>query len=277
MEHFIIGSRLFKNLFPDSPKVQDRCKDDADYDILVEREPLKPTIDYFKGLYGHKTEVHCIPILWELFVDMQHDIFQGGKILSMRDIYFTLKASHVAFDKVHKKKTFYDLFLMSKEGCQIIEPLFFELYDFWTEKFGEKWRADFSKESSDFFDDAVSREEQHDELHKLVAFYDQPAFKFLQEPDQTTVWVCPEKFKATTEHIRQRVIIEEAQTLALEREIIPQRIKNKNVAYQKYIEGLIDRLAPVWMVPYITNNFHFFLTHTEDYGKTNLQCNQEHS
>jgi hypothetical protein len=58
-------------------------------------------------------------------------------------------------------------------------------------------------------------------LHKQVAYYDKPAFRFVQEPNQTTVWVCPDKFWAVSEHIRQRVIIEEAQTLALERHILP--------------------------------------------------------
>jgi hypothetical protein len=128
-----------------------------------------------------------------------------------------------------------------------------------------KWRADFEKESSEFFDDAVSRENVHDELHKRVAFYDQPAFKFLQEPDQTTVYVSPEKFWQVSEHIRQRVIIEEAQTLALERELLPKISNNPHVAYVKFIEGLVDRLAPEWMIPYIVNNLHYFLTFKEKF------------
>lgn len=268
MKHFIIGSRLFKELFPDNERIQKRCKADADFDILVKHEPTSETIKYFKDIYDNKTEVSYIPLLWEWLDDESVDQEYGY----LKDVYFTLKASHVYFHKVHFKKTMYDLYLMSHEGCQIIEPLFYELYDFWKEKFGEPWRADFTKESSEFFDDAVSRENVHDELHLAVSHpdYGQPAFKFLQEPDQTTVWVCPEKFKNTTEHIRQRVVIEEAQTLAMERFLLPKTLENKQVAYIRMVEALVQRLAPLWMTSYIINNLNYFLNYKEDYGKTYL-------
>jgi hypothetical protein len=262
MTHFIIGSRLFKTLFPDNERIQKRCKETADYDVLVESEPSDEVVKYFKEMYGNKTEVHCIPPIWEYMIARKY----GNLIIT--DVYFTLKASHVYFHKQHFEKTIFDLYLMAQEGCVIIEPLFWELYEFWKDKFGEPWRADFEQESSDFFDDAVSRENLHDELHKSVAHpdYGHPAFKFLQEPDQTTVWVSPEKFKNTTEHIRRRVIIEEAQALSLERDLLTGKIKNKTIAYQKWIKALVQRLAPLWMTIYIIDNLNYFLDYQEDYG-----------
>lgn len=265
MQHFLIGSRLFVKLFPDNCKIQKRLKDNTDFDVLVENEPTPEMVKYFKELYGTKTELHYCPILWDGLI-----VTSKTQKWKIQDVYFTLKASHVPFDKVHKDKTFFDLFLMSEEGCKIVEPLFYELHDFWTKKFGDKWRADFTKESSDFFNDAVSRENVHDELHQAVAYYDQPAFKFLQEPDQTTVWVDPVKFYQVDEHIRHRVVIEEAQTLALERFILTGIIQNKKIAYQKCLKGLVDRLAPLWMTIYIINNLNFFLNYEEDYGKDYL-------
>jgi len=270
MQHFLIGSRLFVKLFPDNPKVQKRLKDNTDFDVLVENEPTLEDVKYFKELYGSRTELHWIPKFWT-------NLLYSPSEQHKRNIFFTLKASHVSFDKIHKDKTFHDLYLMAEEGCKIIKPLFYELHGFWTEKFGEKWRADFTKESSDFFDDAVSRENVHDELHQAVAYYDQPAFKFLQEPDQTTVWVDPVKFHQVDEHIRQRIVIEEAQTLALERFILPKTILNKNIAYAKCLKGLVDRLAPLWMTIYIINNLNFFLNYKEDYGKTYLLQHQQNS
>jgi hypothetical protein len=256
---------MFKELFPDNERIQKRCKPCADFDVLVQHEPSPGTIKYFKDIYGNKTEVTCIPPIWKYFQFTER--FSPNYV---KDVYFTLKGSHVYFHKVHFKKTMYDLYLMSHEGCQIIEPLFYELYEFWKEKFGEPWRADFTMESEEFFDDAVSRENVHDELHQSVAHpdYGHPAFKFLQEPGQTTVWVCPEKFKNTTEHIRQRVVIEEAQTLAMERFLLPKTIENKNIAYIKMVEALVQRLAPLWMTIYIINNLNYFLNYREDYGKT---------
>lgn len=262
MQEFkLIGSHWMQSLFPEMPET--RVKDTSDVDILVREPYSKQDVQEFRGRFGKRTELHYIPDLWRAL---------ENKKLDPRDIAFTLKASHVSFDSVHKAKTFYDLFWMSRAGCKIIEQLFHELHDFWCNKFTEPWRADFIAESEEFFDDAVSREHVHDDLHKRVAYYDQPAFKFLQEPGQTTVWVCPIKFYQTTEHIRQRVVIEEAQTLALERHILPGASKRTvkalppRLAYMRMIEALVDRLAPLWMAIYIIENLHYFLTFKEEFA-----------
>lgn len=271
MKHFIIGSRLFKQLFPDNERVQKRCKENADWDVLINEEPTEELKKFFKEKYGSKTELHYIPLIWNQMV--KSELRDPDRRSShLKDVYFTLKASHVYFHKQHFEKTIFDLYLMAGEGCVIIEPLFYDLYNFWKGKFTEPWRADFTKESSEFFNDAVSRENIHDQLHESCAdpLLGKPAFKFLQEPNQTSVWVCPEKFKTVTEHIRRRVVIEEAQTLALERDILPGKIQNKNIAYQRWIKALIQRLAPLWMTIYIIDNLNYFLTFKEDYGKINI-------
>jgi thiol-disulfide isomerase/thioredoxin len=263
MQHYIIGSRLLKTLFPDNPRIQQRCKDTADYDILIDHEPTQQDKDCFKMMYGNKTECHYIPPVWNYLENIKESLvvrYVADNVL--KDVLFTLKSSHVSFDKVHKKKTFYDIWLMSEEGCTVIEPLFYELHEFWTNKFGEKWRADFTKESSDFFNDAVSRENVHDDLHELVKKYDKPAFKYLQDEGQTTVYVCPEKFKNLTFDMQKQVIIEEAQVLAIEREFLnPNGIKNQYIAYAKWLEAMVDRIAPLWQIPFICNNFHNLLSH----------------
>ena len=276
MNHRIIGSRFFVTLFLNNPRIQSRVKPDTDFDVLVEHEPSKEDLKFFKEKYGSKTELHCCPPLWSWMENWigSYDGNDAGK-KSFRNIYFTLKASHVFFHKVHFQKTIYDLNLMSEEGCKIIEPLFYQLYDHWKEKFTEPWRADFDLESSEFFADAVSRENLHDELHKAVIDPElgQPAFKFLQEPNQTTVFVCPKKFDEVSEYIRRRVVIEEAQALALERDILPNRINNKNISYQRWLKALVQRLCPLWMTIYIINNLNFFLTYKEDYAETYLSRN----
>lgn len=260
MKHFIIGSRLMVQLFPDNQRIQKRLKPNADYDILIDHEPTSEDKKYFKDLYGPKTECHYIPILWH-FLSVQ----EIG-VWDMKNVYFTLKCSHVAFDKVHKKKTFYDIWLMSQDGCKIMESLFYDLYNFWTEKFGEKWRADFTQESADFFDDAVSRENVHDELHETVKIFDKPAFRFLQDEGQTTVYVCPKKFNDLPFEKQVAVIIEEARVLAIERELTTKNgIKSQYIAYLKWLEAMVDRIAPLWQVPFILNNFYYFTTLKQKY------------
>lgn len=67
-QHFIIGSRWMKKLFPNNDKIQRRCKPDADYDVLVNTEPYAELKNDFKKVYGSKTELHYIPELWSYIV-----------------------------------------------------------------------------------------------------------------------------------------------------------------------------------------------------------------
>lgn len=277
--HSFIGSKLFAHLFPDNPKIQKRCSGNKDVDILLFRDPggAAPSIkEYYKGLFGNKIELHYIPLISDYFKTLvpglpkiaDHD---DPYRTTLRNMFFTLKASHLPWDTVHKNKTIYDLFLMSEENCKIDETLLHKLLNYWEQTKGSKWRADFTKESADFFDDAVSRENIHDELHERVKHFDKPAFKYLQEPDQTTVWVCPEKFKAASEDLRRYVVIEEAQTLALERLLIPGIKTVPFLAYSEFIGALCQRLAPIWMVPYIIENLKYFLTYKENFYDTKIR------
>lgn len=268
--HSIIGSKLFAHLFPDNLKIQKRCSGNKDTDILlfVDYTDSIQMKDVYKQVYGSKTELHFIPDLncyFENGLNGLPNITTNSELQTFRNMFFTLKASHYAWDTVHREKTIYDLFLMSEEGCKIIPELYYELHNYWTKKWGEKWRADFTKESEDFFDDAISRENIHDELHERVKYFDKPAFKYLQEEGQTTVYVDEKKFYEADELIRQRVIIEEAQTLALERFLIPGIKKNQHTSYYHFIKALIERLAPLWMTVYIIENLNYFLTYKENY------------
>lgn len=243
MKHYIIGSRLLVELFP---HLSSRLKPNSDLDFLVETEPSKDDVKYFKQLYGNKTELHYIPLIWPYF--------EEGNDLA--NVLFTLKCSHVGFDKIHKDKTFHDIWLLNREGCKIIEPLYFQLYEYWESLKGPKWRADFTKESTDFFDDAVSRENEHDNLHLKYAFEKgKPAFKYLQHEGQTTVWVDPELWDNVSDEIRKNVIIEEAQVLSIERK----HPMSRYGSYVHFLKGLVDRLAPLWMTVYILNNWDYFL------------------
>lgn len=257
MRYFYIGSRALEQLLPRNI-IGNRCKEHSDYDILIHSSVDKDiTKKQFNRVFGNKVEIHQCDILWQAFDDARSD-------QRYIDILFTLKVSHVMFHKQHKDKTLYDIALLC-DIAKLDNDLFFKLYDYWCTLFGTPWRADFTQESNNFFDDAVSREHQHDELHLTVAKFPQPAFKYLQDPDQTTVWVCPDKFSNADENLKRQVIIEEAQVLALERDIIPNRCKNPQLSYIKKIYDLIDRLAPLWMVPYIAQNLKYFTTHKQNY------------
>lgn len=283
-------SRFHEKLF------QKRCNSIKDLDILVMDYDLDSTniqmkakqflLANFTGNTQHlNIEYHRIEPL-SRFIKSNFPFGLDGyskkyeeKDTLKKNMYFTLKASHVSWDTVHKKKTFLDLYLMSKNaGCQLIPELYNELLVFWKNKFGKVWRADFTKEADDFFDDYVNKYIPHDHLHEFMISdnLDKSAFKYLQEPAQTTVYVDPIKFDQSIDYLKQRVIIEEAQVLALERRLLTNPEYSQRLAYEEFIEGLVDRLSPSWMTVYILNNFSFFIDYREDYFKK-FKTNYEHT
>jgi hypothetical protein len=241
----LIGSRRMVELFDIRRDVTN-----SDWDYLT-------TVPVEKS---GKVEIHLDPLLYYLYT----------KYPDERVMLFTLKASHFPFHRHHLKKTLYDLHQMQKTGVKLDESLFYILYYYWEGKFGKPWRADFTKDSAEFFDDAVSRESLHDDLHELSKGFDMPAFRYLQDPAQTTVYVDRDKFFEATEELRQRVVIEEAQTLALER-YASKGIGTPQIIYSEFISGLIERLAPLWMAPYIINNLDFFLTYKDEKYNENFR------
>lgn len=255
-------------------KLQKRVNKNSDIDLLIlDSSVTDIEIDEYIDNFlinwrGCKIEKHYIEPLVKYLE--QHKLLRGdGRYdKDFKNVLFTLKASHVSWDDKHQKKTFYDLYLMSYFGAKIIPELYFDLVKFWENKFGYKpWRADFTMESKDFFNDAVSREELHDNVHWKVKKFDKPAYMYLQEEGQTTVYVDEKKFWEVDEEVRRAVIIEEAQALAIERIIEPGKRIPARAAYRLFIEGLVERLSPQWMVPYIVNNFHYFIDYEEDYVK----------
>jgi hypothetical protein len=274
---------------------QQRCNSIEDLDVLIMDDTLDfDTIRNYSQSYisnnlnvgkaGINIEYHKIEPLARF---IKSNFPNGLEVRSnygrtedlKKNMYFTLKASHVSWDTVHKKKTFLDLYLMSKNaGCQLIPELYHELLEFWESKFGKVWRADFTKEADDFFDDYVNKYIPHDDLHTFMISdnLDKPAFKYLQEPTQTTVYVDPIKFDQSTDYLKHRVIIEEAQVLALERRLLTNPEYSQRLAYEEFIEGLVDRLSPLWMTMYILNNFSFFIDYREDYFQK-FKTNYEHT
>lgn len=258
--HVLIGSKAISNAFDGTDYGFDRYKEKSDVDVLLREWPENKfrARQFFKDFYETlKVDLHVIPPLWTAIEDA---------VDSSRNILFTLKASHLTYDPPRTEpKTVYDLINMSKLGCKINNRLFIQLYYHWMKQFGRKWRADFTEEADSFFDNAINTDIDHDFLHETFKKYDQPAFRYVQEPGQTTVWVDPFKFTKVGVEKRNAVIIEEAQVLAIERFHMQGSEVNQHIAFRKMIVALVKRLAPLWMVPYILNNFHYFMIYQEDY------------
>ena len=249
MDHYLIGSRLWKELYPNS----NRCKPNSDWDILVEKEIDKK---YFENLYkSKKIELHAIPPLWDYLKSNSID----GNML------FTLKASHVFWSEHWFEKTLNDLFLLKERGCFLNRALFQNLYVFWENKFGPIKYPNFKLSTEEFFQDYVIRKVSHDELHNSVKKFEWPAYKYAQKPNQTTVEIHENIFLLLKPEIQKRIVIEEAQVLGIERLLLTNKTQNIHIAYLEGLKLLIKRLAPLWLAVYIIENIYEFLSYREDY------------
>lgn len=228
-KNVIIGSEVIRNNFSDFK----RKKGDIDY--LVEK---------VTGKSNREVEYHSIPPLWNNLKDDQ-------MCLTLNQL-FTLKVSH-SYWNIHWEKTMFDISYLSDKGCILDEKLHDELYEYWKSIHGIK-KVNLNKHTEEFFNDAVERKFNHDELHKIVSYYEEPLFKrILVEEDKTLV--SKDKFFDMNFIDQIRTVKEEAIVIALERFIIPGKTQSFNVAYNRALKILITSASKGWFPKFIVLNY----------------------
>lgn len=183
------------------------------------------------------------------------------------DELYTIKLSHAFWELPNGSwgKHMADLMFLKAKGCQVIEPLYKLLYEVWTEKHGSK-KMDLSKESEDFFADAVKRKYDHDSLHYSVAYTPgKPLYeKFLKDGhsvdmDMQKVWAAP--FEEQVALFR-----EEVYATALERIVIPRNyIGSPGAAYHWALRRTITSLTRGRSARFIAENYDLFHRPDHDY------------
>lgn len=226
----LIGSDIIRNNFPDFKR------DKTDTDYLVEVVTEKPS---------REIEYYSIPPLWN---DLNNDQTQ----LTLNQLY-TLKVSH-SYWNIHWDKTMFDISYLKEKGCILDEKLHDNLYEHWKTVHGIK-NVNLNKHTEEFFTDAVERKFNHDELHKIVAYYDEPLFKRILINKNKTL-VSKKKFFEMDFIDQIRIVKEEAIVIALERFIIPQTTRNFMVAYNRALKILITSATKGWFPKFIVLNFN---------------------
>lgn len=283
-DYILCGSRALSSLInihghcyghdrylPLSIKARLEAAKNSDYDFLVHPE------SNLQAIRDRYERADFIPISKELFDWLTNEFALDTGCYASKGVWYykqflmTLKLSHLTFKGT--KKALQDIHLFSMLRIQVVEEAYYKLFDYWqSEAEVQPWRANFSMTVEDFFNDAVSRLELHDDLHKRFSFEDQPAFRLLQEPDQLTVDVSYDKWKLLTEQQQLNVIIEETLVLTYERIILSPNPKTREIPYQAaylmFLQAMLLRLTPRWMVPFMANNYLFF---AENIPKFNLE------
>ena len=217
----LIGSQAIKHYFPDFPR------EPKDYDYIVKEVPKVQHIN---------TEYLRNPVL----EDYPLDILEPDYIL-------TLKASHLFWD-INWDKHMFDTQFLLKKGCTINRRLFFQLYEHWNNYHGKNKRSNLSMSASDFFDNAVKCEYDHDFLHTLIN--PQPTYiKVLK--DGAEVELDEEKFNKLSHKEKCDLASEEIMVMGWERF---NRL-NYMSAYSRMMKKFIMGHAPMWLALFIIENY----------------------
>lgn len=121
-----------------------------------------------------------------------------------------------------------------------------------------------NKTKDDFFDDAVDKIYIHDDIHEVVAFGDEPMFKKIQK-SETIVHCFFDLWQELRYSDKVHCVQEEAMVIALERFIIPGRLKSQRVAFLKALEKICTTLTSGWFRDFAIDNYEACASNVPDY------------
>lgn len=235
----IFGSTAIKHFYPD-------FREPKDLDVMTEAP-----------LMTKEEEHYWIPEYEELINASSNEEYLDP------DLILTLKASHAGWD-IHWQKTMYDILFLKRKGHKINKPLYKKLTKAWTKVHGKKSAPLKGKTADEFFDDYVERKYVHDDIHKAVAYYEEPLYvKILKT--ENSVECSEEKFNQLSLTDRVRLAKEEIFVTALERWIIPDPTYSAGKAYQKSLKKFVTTMSSGWMTFFLVDNFELLCHNTEDY------------
>lgn len=126
------------------------------------------------------------------------------------------------------------------------------------EKYGDRVPS-LNKTNEEFFDDAVTKHYIHDDLHKVVAYYDKPIYETLKVDGslakcERTLW------NMLHHEDRIKCVREEAYVIALERFIIPYLVKGEKpmpqyLAFYKALDKIATTLTSNWFRDFAIDNY----------------------
>lgn len=91
-----------------------------------------------------------------------------------------------------------------------------------TEKTYPQHKISLNKSVEDFFDDGVNKVYDHDMLHELFAYEDEPMYRKMQE-DHSKAFCSVDMWNKFTPEQKNRAVAEETYVIATERVLVPQR------------------------------------------------------
>ncbi len=174
------------------------------------------------------------------------------------EFLLTIKMAHSRWD-IHWEKTAADILFFLNKGAKPDEEIYKKLIKDFQETHGKRWVSFKGKDSETFFQDAVERKYNHDDIHAAIAYYDKPLYeKILKEPESKSVACSKIKFDKLSEGDKVLLVKEEVFVTALERYLIPNNFKySQNLAYHKSLKKLLTSMAESgWFCRWMIFNYN---------------------
>lgn len=234
----LIGSKALKRHIPSFPRGES-----SDLDLVMAEEGRK------------RGDSHISPEVYNALLPYCEDI--GEFLLPSLGALYTLKVSHIFWKSpaIYWRKHMNDLIFLQRAGYDTFFPsLFKKLYEFWEVKKGKK-PAYLNVPNEKFFTSAVPRKYVHDDIHEVMAYYEEPLYKRLKK-DTSKALISKEMFDALPDFNKMRLVREEAYVTALERFIIPSNFTDDpQKAYIKSLNLLITSMCKGFFPLYIVLNY----------------------
>ena len=231
--------------------------------VIIGSSAIKHHLDYFRT----PKDVDCFAINnivgFDTIIVPQHIINlipTNDTSFATLDAVFTIKCSHLGWDiKWQKHKG--DVLFLKGIGCKILPDLYRALIDFWKIEHKNKPYLSLYATKEQFFNDFVSYKIDHDMLHEIVAYPNEPIYKQCLQKNQE-VAIDFDKFNMLSLDLQKQMFREEITVIAIERWLMNhEKIKNFSIqkAYSLAVHKTIVSLTKNWATEFLIEHLDYFV------------------
>lgn len=247
----LIGSRALKMYLPDF-----RVRPDADWDIIGYKESEKT----YRRQHNIPDEDHVeIHPFTELNNGKVWNFLGDALGVATLETLYVLYRSHAWRDrkaeatliKLHKY-IIPNMGVISKTGQKLLT----ERIDLTKKAYG-RGNPNLNQSNMDFFDDVVDKVYDHDFLHELYAYNNQPMYELLKYPEKESLaWCEKDLWDKLTYDQQIKCVCEETYVIATERFMVPNNWKySLPVAFNKALLKVCTTLTSGWFRDFAIDNY----------------------
>jgi hypothetical protein len=221
---------------------------------------------WFKSYPNKPKDLDLICETPSIELGIEHHWVPSFKLISVSNGYvvpshlLTIKLAHLGWD-IKWDKHMHDLVFLQNQGVVYDSKLYPLLLKDFT-KFHEKKKVNLNKPLTEFFNNQITRKYDHDELHKLLCFYELPLHNRIR-PDLNLATCSEQLFLSLSYDDQLKTALEEIYVIAYERFISKSKVSFNHAKY-KALKHLITNLTSGWFMKFLILNFYTLLKYPDN-------------